>query len=167
MVEAMDERQVIESRLGAALLRVIRNGEASWDAAARQQSMHPTDLRCLRYLDERGEPLSVSEITAHLSLTSGAGTALLDRLEKAGLITRERHPADRRGVRVSLNTEAAANSLAVFRHIQSQYHAATLEFSTEQLGAIADFLERLQQLSDVLHHDLQNDQSLDRSKPQQ
>lgn len=41
-------------------------------------------------------------------VTSGAITARLDRLEKAGLIGREPHPADRRGVIVQLTDKGKA-----------------------------------------------------------
>lgn len=47
-------------------------------------------------------PLTPNEINAHLHLTSGSVTSLLDRLEQRGLVTRGPHPTDRRKVLVSI-----------------------------------------------------------------
>ncbi|MEM8832926.1 MAG: MarR family transcriptional regulator [Pseudomonadota bacterium] len=54
------------------------------------------DLRCLNLL-EHGAILP-KDIAEKLDLTSGSVTALLDRLEKKGLIQRKSHPEDRRAI---------------------------------------------------------------------
>lgn len=47
-------------------------------------------------------PLTPNEINAHLHLTSGSVTSLVDRLEQRGLVTRGPHPTDRRKVLVAI-----------------------------------------------------------------
>lgn len=64
--------------------------------AAAKVKVSKNDLRCLNLLAE--QPAKPGYIGAELGLTSGSVTALLDRLEKAGLAKRVRDPHDRRSV---------------------------------------------------------------------
>jgi DNA-binding MarR family transcriptional regulator len=66
--------------------------------AADRLDITRNDLRCLNLL-ETG-PATPGRISSALELTSGAVTALVDRLERKGLVERSRDPDDRRGVRV-------------------------------------------------------------------
>ncbi|MBN9333156.1 MarR family transcriptional regulator [Devosia sp.] len=143
----MDVRAELEDRVGIALIRMIRRAEEAQERAARWQGMHPTDFRCLGYLNLKGEPSSPGDIISHLGLTSGAGTALLDRLESAGYITRIRHPEDRRSVLIVLDAVAAAEPLALHERIRAEYQAGMTEFSDGDLMAIAGFLKRIEALS--------------------
>ncbi|MEU9040576.1 MULTISPECIES: MarR family transcriptional regulator [unclassified Kitasatospora] len=61
----------------------------------------------LATLRRAGEPFSLSprELTATLMLTTGGMTGRLDKLERAGLVTRSPDPNDRRGLRISLTPE--------------------------------------------------------------
>lgn len=49
--------------------------------------------------------LSPTQLFTGLMLSSAGITSRLDRLEKSGLVRRERHPSDRRGVLVELTDE--------------------------------------------------------------
>lgn len=88
---------------GSDVLVACRRLHAAIDAldhtAAGLLGISRNDLRCLNLL-EHG-PLPPSRIAVALSLTSGSTTALIDRLEKKGLVHRANHPVDRRGILVS------------------------------------------------------------------
>jgi DNA-binding MarR family transcriptional regulator len=58
-----------------------------------------SDWRCLQYLVANGAQ-SPRALQRRLGLTSGSVTALLDRLERRGLIERQPDPADRRALLV-------------------------------------------------------------------
>ncbi|TIV64266.1 MAG: MarR family transcriptional regulator, partial [Mesorhizobium sp.] len=64
----------------------------------------------LATLRRSGAPyaLTPTELYEATMVTSGAMTARLDRLEKAGLIRRAPHPSDRRGVVVELTAKGLA-----------------------------------------------------------
>ncbi|MEM8649895.1 MAG: MarR family transcriptional regulator [Pseudomonadota bacterium] len=64
--------------------------------AAALVNVSRNDLRCLNLLATA--PSKPSHIAKELGLTSGSVTTLLDRLERANLIRRDRDPDDRRGV---------------------------------------------------------------------
>ena len=69
------------------------------------------DLDALEHLEAAG-PLTQRQLGERLSLTSGAITMLVDRLERAGLVQRRPHPSDRRSVLVGLTEQAAADAAA-------------------------------------------------------
>lgn len=64
-----------------------------------------TDGRCIDVIDRRGE-LTAGELAKEVGLTTGAVTAMVDRLEVAGLVQRKNDPADRRKVLIQLTGDA-------------------------------------------------------------
>ena len=88
--------------LVAACRRLYASIDRLDTKAANTVGVSRNDLRCLNMLAEA--PTKPSKIAAELGLTTGSVTTLLDRLEKANLATRERDPADRRGIIVHPTT---------------------------------------------------------------
>lgn len=147
----MTRRSDLDDRVGRALVHMIRRTEEAQERSARQKGMHPTDFRCICYLKLQSAPVSPKDIIAYLGLTSGSGTALLDRLEGSGFIKRIRNPVDRRSVLIVLDLDAAAEPVALHERIQEKYFAATAELSDENLEAIATYLGRIEALSEELN----------------
>ena len=77
--------------LGASFFRV----------AAAQSGLAVTDIQVIDILDLTG-PATAGQLADLTGLTTGAITRILDRLEKAGLVRRERDPNDGRKVIVRL-----------------------------------------------------------------
>lgn len=68
---------------------------------AARHDLHSTDFQALVHVmdaEGRGNPLTPGELGQALSLSSGATTAVIDRLERAGHVRRDRDPSDRRKV---------------------------------------------------------------------
>ncbi|MGH7530012.1 MAG: MarR family transcriptional regulator, partial [Gemmatimonadales bacterium] len=94
----------------AAEVRAYQRAVDAFDeAAAAALGVNRTDLRCLDVLLERGSA-SPGELAAALGLTTGSVTAMLDRLERMGYLSRTSDPADRR--RVQVRPAAAATRAA-------------------------------------------------------
>src|SRR5271165_7592046 len=74
-------------------------------ALARRAGISSTDLDALEHLEADG-PLTQRDLGDRLSLTSGAITSLVDRLEEAGFVHRRTHPSDRRYLLVELAPRA-------------------------------------------------------------
>lgn len=64
-----------------------------------------TDGRCLDVVDRRGQ-VTAGELAKEVGLTTGAVTAMVDRLEKADLLQRTRDERDRRKVLIQLTPGA-------------------------------------------------------------
>ena len=60
-----------------------------------------------RLFDAPGQRLRMQELQTRSLFTHSGMTRLVDRIEEAGLVRRERVPGDRRGVSVVLTTEGA------------------------------------------------------------
>ncbi len=73
----------------------------------RHAEMTPEQYWLLRLLNSAG-PLSIGELASALGIATSSATAACKRLEKAGLLTRERQVDDERIVRVSLTEQGLA-----------------------------------------------------------
>ncbi len=117
-------------------LTLYRNAISDW------AGVNVTDMECLRFLFFKGTA-TPTQLARHTGLTSGAATAMLDRLEKAALIERHPNPDDRRGtliVPAKTARERAAQWFAPAKTLQDDFLAAR---SATELQIIADFLEGL------------------------
>ncbi|MFF7251481.1 MarR family transcriptional regulator [Embleya sp. NPDC008237] len=81
----------------------------------RQVSTHLTlrdvDLDCLDLVNAHG-PLSPSALARRAGLHAATMTGVLDRLERAGWVSREPDPSDRRGTRIRALRDRNAEDLA-------------------------------------------------------
>lgn len=144
------EQQLLLKRIRRALTEVVDAVAVVRGSTARSQNVHPTDFACIDYLQRVGQPVSPKQIIAHLNISSGSGTALLDRLEAAGYTRRLPNPDDRRSILIELDTEKAAEPLARLREIEQSYWAVTGSFSTGELQAIARFMEEMENIAKKL-----------------
>src|SRR5258705_659838 len=71
-------------------------------AVADKLDMHPTDLQCLSLITIEDRQFTTGQIAELTGLTSGSASRLVDRLVKAGYVTRQRDIHDRRRVLVQL-----------------------------------------------------------------
>jgi DNA-binding MarR family transcriptional regulator len=99
------------------------------------------DWQVLTNLLLAGEtPVSPSDLSSLLMVTTGAMTNVLDRLEEAGLIRRVRNPADRRSVIVEATDAGSA-----------LWHAAVNELGEREAEVVGALTRREQeQLSRLL-----------------
>ena len=68
------------------------------EAAADYLGINTTDGRALDVIDQAGGRVTAGELARELRLSTGAVTAILDRLEQAGYARRVPDPDDRRRV---------------------------------------------------------------------
>ena len=80
-------------------------------ALADEAGINATDLDALEHLEADG-PLTQRQLAERLSLTSGAITMLVDRLEASGWVRRLPHPSDRRSTLVELSPQVLARTPA-------------------------------------------------------
>ena len=112
------------------------------NAVSRKLGLNITDMECLSLLAIKGFA-TPTELAKYTRMTSGAATTMLDRLEKAQLITRKPNPSDRRGVIIEVNKEAMQKNAALFAGAQVAQRKILARYSKAELQTIADFLERV------------------------
>lgn len=138
---ALTERlpEISEARpLTTGLRQLILSGEHCRYALARQLELGTSDLEAILNLSADG-PLTPRELTARMGMTSGTMTALLDRVERAGFITRKDNPLDRRSLLVS--TTPAGRHAAEW--VNDHFDAVMTEALAEIPDLAVDQLEAL------------------------
>lgn len=99
------------------------------------------DLDCLDLINAHG-PLSPTALARRAGLHAATTTGVLDRLERAGWIARERDPADRRAVLVRALRERNAELLALFAGMDSRVEQICADYDDTELERLAAFLRR-------------------------
>jgi DNA-binding MarR family transcriptional regulator len=122
-------------------------------AAGEALGFNPTDMECLTVLSLKGTA-TPSELARHTGLSSGATTAMLDRLEKGGLIERHPNPHDRRGTLITSVKDAAEKVRPVFASVRQAQDEIVSSYSEQELTLIADFLRRFVVMWDAEHRKL-------------
>lgn len=136
--------------------RVVQGYQAAVDDFDREMArilgVNSTDLRCLEALvTEREAEFTPRVIADRLNLTSGSVTTMLDRLERAGYVTREHHTGDRRKVIVRATPDVLKRSWAMIGPmIEDAYTDVTAHFTVDELGVVERFLSRATALQQ--HH---------------
>jgi DNA-binding MarR family transcriptional regulator len=99
------------------LARVVRELVVATDSYRRTMAdgidVSTTEAAVLGHLLHDG-PQTPSVIAARAGLSPAAATSLLDRLERGGLVTRRRHPQDRRSLLVGLTPRGHSTISAMF-----------------------------------------------------
>jgi DNA-binding MarR family transcriptional regulator len=108
--------------------------------------IHPSDLRCVNAL-EQGER-TPSDLATELGLTSGSMTALLDRLERAGFVHRQRAPVDRRSVLVHLLPRARQRIGRIYAELGMAIQASGLQQSPQRQKAAVHAIQTLAEAFD-------------------
>jgi DNA-binding MarR family transcriptional regulator len=107
---------------------------------AGRQGLHATDVQALAAILDAPEPMTPGRLREHLGLTSGAVTACVDRLERAGHVRRVRESADRRVVHLHYVTDARATARTYFRPLAEAAAATRSRFDEGELAVVLRFL---------------------------
>lgn len=99
-----------------------------------------SDGRCLDIVDRLGR-CTAGRLAAESGLTTGAVTALVDRLERLGYMKRTRDTEDRRKVWIEVTDDTREFNRLLFGHLSVMLPPLFARFSPEQIAAIVDFLE--------------------------
>ena len=109
---------------------------------AREAGISETDLDALEHLEADG-PLTQRELGDRLSITSGAVTMLIDRLEAAGWVKRGPHPTDRRYVLLELTPKAVTDAPAGLVEFHERIRSIANSVAAEHREALCAFLEEV------------------------
>ncbi|MER7486581.1 MarR family transcriptional regulator [Streptomyces sp. NPDC126497] len=131
----------------AVLLRRM-NGEFNRvvQEFAHAQGLHLTDVLALIAIldaDPAEGPMTPGRLRHQLNLTSGAVTACVDRLERAGHIQRVRALDDRRVVYLHYLEAGREVARDCFRPLARGTEAARGRFTGEELAVVARFLTEM------------------------
>jgi DNA-binding MarR family transcriptional regulator len=107
-------------------------------AVANVAGISGSDLECMDFLNLEGRATAgrLAEVTG---LTTGAITGVVDRLEKAGYVRRERDETDRRKVFIAIVPEATADIGQLYVPMQQAMHKVWSRYSDDELRLLLRF----------------------------
>ena len=109
-------------------------------------ALHSTDASALLEIsaaEDRGDPLSPARLGQRISLSSGATTALLNRLEQAGYVTRTREHADRRIVTLHSSAQVREFADDFFAPVNERQDTVLAQYPPELLHQLETVLAQL------------------------
>jgi DNA-binding MarR family transcriptional regulator len=108
---------------------------------AKIVGLNPTDLECLDLLEMAG-PTTAGRLAEHAGLTTGAMTAVIDRLERAGFARRIRDAEDRRCVRVEALSRNFRHIAGLYRRLADSTARLHEQYDDRQLALVVEYLTR-------------------------
>jgi DNA-binding MarR family transcriptional regulator len=133
----------VHDRVMRLTQKLVAEADKVSTAFVASSRMHATDVNALiRVLvgHQHGESITAGRLGEELGLTSGAVTAVVDRLERSGHLRRVRDQQDRR--RVLLENSPAGQRLAeeYFAPIRRRSDEVMDRFTTDELEVISRYL---------------------------
>ena len=107
---------------------------------AEQLDVYNHDWTTIDMLSETG-PITAGELGRRVGLTTGSVTALVDRLERAGYVKRERHPKDRRSIMIVPQYEDKSEVQHAYETLNQHMIEMTNQYTAEQMETIQSFLK--------------------------
>jgi DNA-binding MarR family transcriptional regulator len=135
-----DQRKAAIGRLVDAVRALQLATDLLDEAFADFVGINRTDLRCMDVVDQHGR-VTAGDLAREAGLTTGAVTAVVDRMEAAGLFRRTNDPDDRRKVWIELTPDAKELGDEVYGPLDQTGAMHLASLGDEQLFTIIGFLE--------------------------
>jgi DNA-binding MarR family transcriptional regulator len=132
-------RETLVEELISTFRADSRSTDVFDDLACEWLGINRTDSRCLDVLEERGR-ISAGELAKATALTTGAITAVIDRLEKLGYVRRVPDSADRRKVLVESTDKVRAAAWEIYGPLGEAAGPTLSRYSEEQLQMVIGML---------------------------
>ncbi|MBO4208699.1 MarR family winged helix-turn-helix transcriptional regulator [Micromonospora echinofusca] len=136
-------REWLAAEITDTLRRYSIDAQHIGHAFAGLHGLNATDLQALIAVmdaERRGAPITPGRLGEELNISSGSVTALVDRLERAGHLRRDRDTADRRKVFLHYADQGAALAIAFFRPLGRRSDDVMAGFTDEELETVHRFL---------------------------
>jgi len=123
------------------------HAEALIASVARRHGLSHAALNALAVIEGNGAPMTAGAVGAHMHITSGTMTSVLDTLERNGYIVRLTDSDDRRRVMVDITPEAQA---VLNRLLPEVVQTTTMVMAGIDDTELYDFLDTLARIRDAI-----------------
>jgi MarR family 2-MHQ and catechol resistance regulon transcriptional repressor len=130
----------------AAALGLVRTNDRlqiQFARLFRQYGLTPSQYNVLRILRGEGAPLPILEIAERTVTVVPGITGLIDRLEAAGLVSRERSSEDRRVIYVALTDKATKLLAKIDRPLVELHERLMGHLSKTELNDLIRLLDKV------------------------
>ncbi|QGQ98873.1 MarR family transcriptional regulator [Paenibacillus psychroresistens] len=139
-----ERSQLIDHLIGQLKLSSTR-GILFHQTLADFLGLNITDHKCLGFLLEEG-PQTAGKLAELTGLTTGAVTGVIDRLEKAGYVNREKDPHDRRRVMIAPAMDSQARMGKLFLSLYESSVQMSSQYTDQELNVILRFITESSQM---------------------
>jgi DNA-binding MarR family transcriptional regulator len=137
--------ELTDAALVTLLRRLVLESDRFAEIFGERHRIHRTDLNALAVImhaGAEGRSVGPRHLADALHLSPSAVTALVDRLEAAGHLHRDRSPGDRRRVELRVHDQALTLGRAYFGPLGEELTRAWADFGDDERAVIARFLAR-------------------------
>lgn len=138
----MARRKDLEVQIQQQMISMIAQVVLFNHAAAASLGLGASDSQFLTLLRTRG-PMTPGQLADATGLTSGTVTGVIDRLERAELVRRERDSGDRRKVLVVPHADAVDRLAPIYAGQAAMLNDVLARRTPEELEVISSFLGEL------------------------
>lgn len=116
-------------------------------AIADRLGLNLTDHKCLDILVQNGA-MPAGKLAEASGLTTGAITGVVDRLERAGYVTRNADADDRRKTVIVVIPARLADISGLFAQLGERTSALLAQYGENEQAAITDFVQKMGDMVD-------------------
>lgn len=135
-----------------ALRRVIRATDLHSKHLAKTTGLTSPQILLLQTIRDQGE-VTIGEIASEMSLSQATVTTIMDRLEKRGLVYRERSKTDKRKVHAHLTNDALETLKSAPIPLQDQFARQFENLQDWEQAMIISSLQRVAKMMDAQNID--------------
>ncbi len=139
------KRRPFDSPQQEAILNILRTSDqyqVRFTRLFRSYGLTLSQYNVLRILRGEGRPLPILEIASRTITVVPGITGLVNRLEEAGFVRRERCQEDRRVVRIGLTAKARKTLAALDEPLDELHKALIGHLSRAELKTLIQLLEK-------------------------
>lgn len=139
----LPKREASIARMADVMREFMARAVIFQDAVARSGGLNGTDMQTVSLLVSQG-PATPGELAERTGLSSGGAiTAVIDRLETAGYVTRSRDSIDRRRVIVTADVEAVMERVGpIYGRVAARWGEYLDTLSDEQIDFAVELFSR-------------------------
>ncbi|MFE0020108.1 MarR family winged helix-turn-helix transcriptional regulator [Amycolatopsis sp. NPDC059021] len=108
-------------------------------AIAELNGLSTVESKISDYLARLG-PMTPKELARYSGLAPASVTALVDRLEKKGMVRRKPHPDDRRKVLIEFDMTSAEAAAPLWDHLVTSVRKACDRYTADELRLLIEFV---------------------------
>jgi DNA-binding MarR family transcriptional regulator len=108
-------------------------------AVAERLGLNATDHKCLD-IARRTEAMTAGALAEHTGLTTGAITGVIDRLERAGFVSRVRDANDRRRVLIQPKPDRVRTVAPLLESLDAAWNALCARYNERELAFLNRFM---------------------------
>lgn len=135
------ERRLVQAAEVSWALREMNRAAAGVDhRLGERMHLRAIEYAAMQHVMDSPGTIGPAELSGRLGISTGSGTELVDRLEAAGHLARQRHPQDRRRITLQATEKTVTSIVSELSPLLADMEALASEFTPPEQEVIARYL---------------------------